>query len=218
MSELGQLQSSGRTWVMLIARILLPLPAIGILTLAVPRLVAGVVREAAFTANMALEVDYRLKRSDYRKAAWVLSHAPSADGETQIAGAEAAANGGAKTSEIVPLVENALAEAPADARGWILLARLLAEQNPKHAAAALSLATEMAPNDYYLVARRAIVGASLWDYLSQDVRNKLLDDARLLATDPSLRSHLIVLLSSPGGQNLVDQMLTHDASKPHDPR
>ncbi|HWF63439.1 MAG TPA: hypothetical protein VN685_02385, partial [Rhizomicrobium sp.] len=108
------------------------------------------------------------------------------------------------------IVEDGLSHAPADARGWILLASLLKDRDPQGAAKALALAFELAPLEYYLIVPRTALGAQLWDHLSNPERRKILSDAHAIAVNPARRDDLRVLLDTPAGATLVTRALGND--------
>lgn len=188
-------------------RVALLLPAAAIVAAALPRLYSGAALETAFPATAYIGENVPLPQNSYKGVARILAHAPSSDGETQILRAEAAAYAGQPPATITPLLDVALSRAPASPRGWILLAALQTDSNPKTAAAALSLAIALAPREYYLVARQACAGAALWPYLAKDTRAKLVGDARILATMPEFRGELRILLGGRGGPQLVTRAL-----------
>ena len=190
-----------------IGRLAMLLPAIGVIVLAAPRLISGFALEAAFPATTEITMNMTLPQATNKFVAQVLSHASPSDGETQILRAEAAVNAGFPPGMVIPIVRSALIREPTDARGWILLAALLKDHDPKGAASALSLAIELAPREYYLVIPRAFVGASLWNYLSKDVQARIVDDAHVIATSNEFRGGLQSLLDAQGGTELVGRAL-----------
>lgn len=189
-----------RLW---LVRIALLVPAVLIVTAAIPRLGSGAALEAAFPATAYIGTNAPLPQSSYRAIADTLSRAASDDGETMILRSEAAVDGGQSPATVIPIVRSALLRAPSTARGWILLAALLRDRDPESAAACLSLAVELAPREYYLISPRALVGASLWNDLPAGVRSRLVADARLMITTPQLHDQLRALLGVRGGPALV---------------
>jgi hypothetical protein len=192
------------------ARLLLPVPAIALLLLAFQHLTSGIADEKAAPAIANMASDTPLPPAMYRAAARILSGATMRDGDSQIARAEAMADAGAPRNEVLPVINAALAHSPAAARGWLVLAGLLGKTDPPHAVAALSVAIEIAPREYFLVPLRARVGAPLWRYLSGNAQAVLLDDARLLADDPGLRPQFLALLAAPDGAALATRALAGD--------
>jgi len=190
-----------------IGRLAMLLPACAVIALAVPRLLSGFALEAAFPATTEITMNFTPPQASNRTVAQILSHASPSDGETQLLRAEAAANAGLPPATVIPIVRSALIREPSVARGWVLLAALLRDHDPKGAAAAFSLAVELAPREYYLVIPQAFVGASLWDYLSKDAQAKVVDDARILITSTELRGGLHSLIAASGGPELVSRAL-----------
>ncbi|MGB8363043.1 MAG: hypothetical protein ACLQUZ_06730 [Rhizomicrobium sp.] len=184
-------------------RLAMLLPACVVIILAVPRLLSGFALEAAFPATAYLAMNVPLPQTTDRSIVQILSHAPVADGETQVLRAEAAADGQFSPATTIEMTTTALAHAPAAARGWLVLAELVRDRHRNEAASALSLAIELAPREYYLVGLQARAGAPLWDALPEDVQAKLLNDVRLVAHKTELRSDLWALLRVPGGPALL---------------
>ena len=99
------------------------------------------------------------------------------------------------------------ARSPSAARGWIILASLWTDSDPRKAAQALSFAVDLAPREYYLVLPRLLVGAPLWSDLPDRARGKLLSDAQGLAADQTRRGQLRLLLVRRGGAELLVRAL-----------
>jgi hypothetical protein len=196
-----------RIWLL---RIALLLPAAAVVAAAYPRLVSGMALEAAFPYTAYLEMNVFLSPASYAYIARILAHSPPADGETQILRAEAAVDAGEPIATTIAITKSGLAHAPCSARGWILLAALLSNNDPKDAVAALSLAIELAPREYYLIGPRAVVGAALWKFLPGETRARLIEDARLLATESALRDQLRILLGAKGGSALVTRAFANN--------
>jgi hypothetical protein len=190
-----------------IVRSVIGLPAILVIAAAIPRLISGIALERAFPASAYIATNLGLPQPVYAATQAALAEAPAADGETHILEAEAAADGGQSGDAVIPGVDAALMRSPGDARGWILLASLLSDKNPRAAAGALSLAFEFAPRDYYLIVPRTLVGAGLWNYLPNEVRVTLLNDALSFTTDIDRRPDLRALLARRGGPELVTRSL-----------
>jgi hypothetical protein len=187
--------------------LILLLPVFAVAALAVPRLVSGAAQEGTFLAGLQIIADAPLSPMLYRQTAEILSEAPAHDGETQLVRAEAMSDAGLPAIVIIPIVESALSRSPGSARGWIVLAALLRDRDPKSAARDLTLSFKLAPMDYYLILPRLFAGASLWDYLPGDVRAGLVQDARRLAMDQDRRGDLRTLLTKRGGPALVTRAL-----------
>ncbi len=198
-------KDAARRW---LARLILLGPAIAVTFAAVPRLVSGLALEAAFPPTAYMVINIAMPEHTYAQSAQILSHASLGDGETQLLRAEAAERTRPKSPDaVIPLAERALSYAPADARGWIVLAEALRPQDPRKAAAALTLAIELAPREYFLIVPRVLAGAPLWAYLPQETRDTLLGDARFLVQDRNFHAALRSLLAVEGGPQLVTRAL-----------
>jgi hypothetical protein len=103
------------------------------------------------------------------------------------------------------LIRSGLRAAPASARGWTLLAKAQSSANPVMAAAALSQAQLIAPNEFWLMGPRARVAASLWPHLDATTQEKAKAQVRLLWQDWRLHAELLKLLGTPDGVRLVSQ-------------
>ena len=177
---------------------------------AVPRLISGLALEAAFPAPIYMDANVQLPRAAYEQARKALSQADPRDGQAKIAEAEAAHLAGYPAQEILPKLIVALNHAPGSAKGWALLAELQASQKPQSGAAALGLALEFAPFDYWLAGRRVNMGAQIWDALNTDDRASLLRQTRLLWTDEQLRNNLPPLLATEPGLRLINRAFADD--------
>lgn len=184
-------------------RLLVLAPAIVVVLAAVPRLSTGLSLERAFPASAYIQTNAPLPLASYRQVADLLANASSSDDETALLQTEAAIDAGRPLEPIITQVENVLKTSPLSARGWIILASLLTNQDPRRAAQALTLAYDLAPRDYYLVFPRTLVAAPLWGYLPTRIRATLLGDVSLLADNREKHSQLRILLSKPGGAELV---------------
>ena len=80
---------------------------------------------------------------------------------------------------------------------------MLTQQAPQKAAKALTLGFDLAPRDYYLILPCTLVAAPLWSHLPARVQTTLLKDVNALTADPEKRDRLRLLLSKPGGAELV---------------
>ena len=186
-------------------RAALTIPAVILVALGVPRLATGLLLQRSFPATAYIETNTPLPASSYGEVAKILSHASRRDAATQLLQAEAAINAGTSPNFVIPTVKQAVASSPLSARGWIILASLLTQEDPKRAAEALTLAFDLAPRDYYLILPRALVAASLWNGLPARVQSILLKDVNVIAGDPYKRDELRLLLSKPGGGELVSR-------------
>jgi hypothetical protein len=207
-----QVTKPAQDWLL---RIALLMPAVFLTLAAVPRFVSGLAWEAAFPVPVAMSINAPQTPHAYTAAASILAHADPADGEAQIARAQAAIYAGEPSANVVPILEDGLAHAPASALGWTLLSELLSRTDRGRAAVALGLALELAPYDYFLAGRRARAGAGLWEALPDDARRDLLRQTQLLWGDKSLHKELRPLLRAPGGAMLITRAF---ADQPDDLR
>jgi hypothetical protein len=187
-------------------RFALLLPAIAILFAAAPRLVSGLVLEAAFPAPAYMQMNLALTKDYYAAVAQILSHAPSSDGGAQLWRAEALLRSG-RPAEAEPVAAAALARDPASARGWIVLSETLQKSDPQKSAAALVLSLELAPREYFLMPPQMNAGAPLWRYLPPNAQDRLVEDAQWLIGIEQLRPALRDLLATDGGSALVTRAL-----------
>jgi hypothetical protein len=184
-------------------RIGLLIPAVAITLVALPHLNAGLRLERAFPASAYIQTNTPLPIASYREVAGLLATAPDRDAESALLQAEAAIDAGQPLHPIMIKVEDVLSVSPFSSRGWIIFASLMTDQDPRNAAKALTLAYELAPRDYYLTFPRTLVAAPLWSYLPVRIRASLLGDVSALAGNPEKHAQLRVLLSKPGGADLV---------------
>jgi hypothetical protein len=184
-------------------RLVLALPALIIVTVIVPHFEAGLLLDRSFPATLYIETNSPLPPASYQDVANLLVQAPGADAQTSLLQAEAAIDAQESTEQITPKVEEALSRSPLSARGWVVLAALLTDHDPKRAANALTMAYDLAPAEYYLIFPRTLVAASLWDYLPDRIHAILLKDVGVLANDDERRDQLRVLLSKRGGPELL---------------
>ena len=196
-----------RNWTAWLVPVVTVLPALAILVVAWPRLISGLAQDVAFPATAYMVADVPLPVRAYRQTAQALSLAPASDGETQLMRAEAALRAGEPRAVVAPIAESASSRAPADARGWIVLAEALQRSDPPRAAQALSVAIELAPREHFLVVPRLLAGAPLWSYLPPEARATLLDDAAALVQDKNGLPDLLALLRVAGGPALVTRAL-----------
>jgi hypothetical protein len=199
-----------KTWML---RALFLLPAVLLTIAAIPRLVSGLAQEAAFPVPAYIEKNFPLPRKSYDVAATALSHAPPADGATQIARAEAAHLAGNDDALVIPILENGLSHDPASARGWTLLSEVLRKTDRARSAKALAISLEIAPYDFFLAGRRARDGALVWDVLAADARPALLRVAAQLWNEASLHGEIVPLLNTPGGAALMTRALADDPNQ-----
>lgn len=195
-------------------RIALIAPAFLIMLAAIPRLVSGLAEETAFPAEPYMQMNVPLVPKYYSDSAYILSHAPQSDGDTQMWRAEALLRSG-DAKDAASVAQNALMRVPSSARGWMVLAGALAASDPKKAADALSLSLMLGPREYFLIPPRVRVGAPLWPRLAKSAQDRLLDDVRWLVANPDLRPAVHELLMVNGGPALVTRALAED---PHELR
>jgi hypothetical protein len=184
-------------------RVGLLMPVLLLVALALPRFNTGFLLEKSFPATDFIQTDVPLPATTYRDVARLLASASPNDSETGLLQAEAALNAGVPPAEVLPKLESALEHSPSAARGWIILASLWTDSDPRKAAQALSFAVDLAPREYYLILPRLLVGAPLWRDLPDTARAKLLSDARALAGDETRRGQLRLLLARRGGAELL---------------
>ena len=203
--------AASRPWLVRIAWFL---PAIALAALSIPAFFFGLNREAAFPVSAYMVDRYPVAKSSYAAAAWYLSNSGPNDGDTLVEAAEAAADAGAPPQSVVPLLERGLAKAPASVRGWTLLSELrLAEKDPHGAGQALSLALRSGPYDYWIAARRAEAGSSLFDSLGTDDKNSVMAQTRLLWESDSMRPQIPALAETPQGARLLTSAFAGDPEK-----
>lgn len=196
-----------RIWVF---RIAIVAPGCILAAAAAPRLISGLAVEHAFPVPFFMNANDPLPALAYQQAREALARANSSDGQAKIAEAEAAYLGGSPARDVLPILKSALDHAPSSARGWTLLAELEVSQEPKNGAAAVGLALQLAPYDYWLAARRANVGAGLWNALDIDQRDLVLRQTRLLWSEEQLRGSLGTLFASQDGAALVGRAFAED--------
>ncbi len=185
------------------ARLLLSLPGGLLAATAIVCLISGIAIDRTFPVPVYIRTNIELPRISYEEARDVLSSASRWDGEAKVEQSEAAFFAGDPPMRILPTLESALALAPSSAKGWTLLAELRAPSDSRAAALALALALQLAPLDYWLGTRRALVGAMLWDDLDPDGRNTLLRQTRLLWEEQPLREGVNLLADTDKGAALL---------------
>ncbi|MGH6827646.1 MAG: O-antigen ligase family protein [Rhizomicrobium sp.] len=194
-------------WPRWLVRLPVAAPVPLILLAALPRLLSGLAQEEAFPATAYMAANAPLSRPAYQSTASILSRAPRQDGKTGLIQAEAQLDAGAPTANVADKIRADLSYAPAEARGWILLAALSSGRNPRQAASQLAFAFKLAPYEYYLIAPRTLVAAPLWPHLPVKVQTVLFKDVRAMALDPNRRTELRALLARQGGGALVTRAL-----------
>jgi hypothetical protein len=96
-----------------------------------------------------------------------------------------------------------VSDAPALARGWMLLAFSAARKDSRLAGHAASLGYLLAPLDFWLAGVRARQAVNLWPVMDSDTREMALAHVRRLWDEPVLRDNLMPLLGMPGGSRLL---------------
>ncbi len=181
--------------------------------LAFPHFEDGLARDAAIPVPIYMIRQVSMPPVAYRNAFKALSRASRADGEAQIAAAEAAIRGGQGGPAEIVRLEHGIEDAPAVPRGWLLLSEMLASSDRRRAAEALSQALVLAPYDFWLAGERARDAAAQWDALDGETRTMALRQVQLLWEQEPLRRYLPPLLSTPAGVALVIRAF---ASRPDD--
>jgi hypothetical protein len=166
--------------------------------------------EATFPVPAYMTVDRVLPFKTYRATAQVLAGAAEEDGEAQIARSRAAYLSGEVGPKIIALTDNGLSHAPSSAAGWTLLATLRTPVDRARAAAALSVAFELAPHDCCLAAWRARTAAPLWADLPADARENAARQVRLLWSNRVQHNQIRSILAVPGGPQLVTYAMKDD--------
>jgi len=177
---------------------------------AVPRFQSGRAIDAVYPVPNYVVLNLALPENAYRAAADVLANANGNDGRTLIERAEIASLGGAPSLQVVSLLEDGLARAPASVRGWTLLAEQTETRDPTRAGKALAHSLLLGPYEYFLLAKRAREAASLWKLLPPDSENAALAQARHLWTESLLNGEIPPLLRINGGPELVARAFHDD--------
>jgi hypothetical protein len=172
--------------------------ALGLLQLA-----DGLGRWEAEPFSEYIAANVRLTRLAYIKAEQALLSTPEADAEAHLLAIEAAMARGQPAAVLLPKLRAALARDPADARGWVIYARLLEPQDLKAATAALNFSFRLAPREYFLIAPRLYAAAPIWRRLSAANQQLLFAEIRAAGNAPKLHRALIAAMSEPGGDAMV---------------
>ncbi len=195
-----------------LVRCALLLPLAVVLGLALPRWRSGEASDRAFPVPLNIAVDNPLPISAYRSAEHSLAGADPADGSAKIERAEALYLLHAAPGSITPLLIDGLQLEPASARGWALLAEL-PDVPATTRANALALSLQLAPLDIWLAVSRSLTGIALAPQLSQQGKQLLLRQIRLLWREESLRPNLHDVLATPAGATLVTEAFKGDADE-----
>lgn len=186
------------------ARLALLLPTLLIVP-AASKYVSGLGLDSVFPVPVYITMNVPQAPESYRAAAHILERTPDVDGRTALAGAEAMFVSGAALHTVDEVARAGIAKAPADIRGWLLLAEIRRSHAPADAARMLEVALLLGPYDYWVAGKRARLAAALWDRLSEEARMLALRQVRLLWAVPTLRHDLMTLLSSEAGAHLVSE-------------
>jgi hypothetical protein len=172
---------NGRT--VLAAAIGLIIPAV-LIFLATPRLIEGVGAERALSAVNAAVNGTRLPIDRWRLAADDLGTTLPDNGDGQIRRAEMiylAANGDtAGLAAARAVVVDGLTLAPANPRGWTLLCEIDARIARAYAPRCMDTGFFVAPFDWFVAGRRALLAADLWPVLDADVQDAAARRVRLM--------------------------------------
>jgi len=158
-------------------------PAVLIL-LAVPRLIEGVGAERALPAVNAGVSGDRLPIDRWRYAANDLSLTMPNNGDGLIRRAEMlylAANGNLEgMAQAKAVVIDGLTLAPANPRGWTLLCEIDARIALSEAPRCMDTGFFVAPFDWFVARRRALLAAQLWPMLDADTQEAAARRVRLM--------------------------------------
>lgn len=183
---------------------LAPLGVIGVISgIAIAHLWDGLAQEAAARQIAYMKIGIPLSADDYRAASAILSHASNNNGEVGTLWVEAQLRGGAPLENLGTFAEGAAGHAPAQARAWLAVAETEEGTNPTRAAAAVQLALELAPHEYYLMLPMLEAAAPIWEKLPKDAQRQLVGYAVNAVDDPRLRVGLAELLRKPGARALI---------------
>jgi hypothetical protein len=172
---------NGRT--VLAAAIGLIIPAV-LIFLAIPRLIEGVGAERALPAVNAAVSGTRLPIDRWRLAADDLGATMADNGDGQVRRAEMiylAANGNAAGLAAARAVAvDGLTLAPTNPRGWTLLCEIDARIARADAPRCMDTGFFVAPFDWFVAGRRALLAADLWPMLDADVQDAAARRVRLM--------------------------------------
>ncbi len=190
------------------------LPGLLLAWSAVAHLRDGLAWDAAIPVPNGMIEQIPLERAEYQRAADALSRADPADGDAQIAAAEARMHLRPSAGMQIAGLREGLEDNPASARGWTLLSEALFATDRPHAASALAQALILDPDDFWLAGARARDAAVLWyDLDDDDARAAALRQTRLLWEEPQLRGQLHILLSTRAGVRLVQDAFATDVDE-----
>jgi hypothetical protein len=178
-------------------------PALVVMGLGFIQLADGSGRWAAEPYSEYIAANVRLTPLAYIKAEQALMSTPEADAEAHLLAIEAGLARGEAARLLLPKARAALARDPADARGWVIYARLCEPKDLKAATAALNFSFRLAPREYYLIAPRLYAAAAIWRRLSGANQQLLFAEVRAAGSARKLHGALIAAMSEPGGDAMV---------------
>jgi hypothetical protein len=170
----------------------------------------GLAVDAAVPVPVYMVAQVDMPKAAYVEAAKALHNADPHNGGAILAEAEARLDAGEPAQTVVPVLQRGLVRDPAYARGWTLLAGVLASTQKDKAAKALAQALLLAPRDFWVAGARARAAAKLWSVLDSDTRAMALTQTQLLWNEPLLRPELRKLLSASDGAALVTRAFDQD--------
>ncbi len=184
-------------WLALVA------PALLVMALGLIQLADGLGRWAAEPYSEYIAANVRLTRLAYIKAEQALLATPAEDAEAHLLAIEAGMARGEPAAMLLRKARAALARDPADARGWVIYARLCEPKHLTAATLALNFSFRLAPREYFLIAPRLYAAADVWRRLSRENQALLFAEVRTAGSTPKLHRALIAAMSEPGGDAMV---------------
>ena len=174
---------NGRARIVLVAAAGLIVPAL-LIVLALPRIVEGIGIERALPVVRSATVGQTLSLDRYRGAADDLTSTMPENGDGLVRLAEmmalAANNEPRGLSRARAMVVRGLALAPLNPRGWTLLCEIDSHVVKADAPRCMDTGFFVAPFDWFVAGRRALLAAALWPTLDADVRNAAARRVRLM--------------------------------------
>jgi hypothetical protein len=139
---------------------------------ALPRLAFGFQTEAADRLVLSATLGEPIPAASAQAAAAGFGRAPSDDGDDHVWEAEFTMLGPSPDTERARrVVSEALADAPANVRGWILLCELEANASPMRGVGCLDTGYFIAQFDWFTTDRRMQLIAREWPYLDERLRD-----------------------------------------------
>jgi len=140
-----------------------------------PRFIAGVGEEEARGPLYDAVVEHHLPPMAFQWASSNLDKTMAGDGDGLIEQAEMVALGAGRDQKALAkalgLVTQGIAQAPANPRGWTLLCEIKAQSGSADTISCLDIGFFVAPFDWYVSRRRALLAARLWPLLDMNVRD-----------------------------------------------